>query len=271
MSLIWFDPFVWPFHAFVAAHIVSGAIGAVAFWIPVVARKGGTAHRYAGRVFASCMLLTGLIAICMSVSTLLAPLVTHPHVHESAQLIRGIFGWMMLYLAILTINLTWYGWLCILRRRSRAAMRGPVNLLLQALLLVAAGNCFWRGIEIGQVLMVGISFVGFATVATNLWYLYKPAPGPIDWQLEHIKALVGAGISVYTAFFAFGAVRLMPELALNPAFWSIPLVTGLILIVYHQQRLIRRLRRRTPSPMPVSAADAPPPPGGGVVTPPLVR
>ena len=122
-------------------------------------------------------------------------------------------------------------------------MRGPFNLTLQALLLVAAANCLWQGIAINQPLMMGISVIGFATVATNLWYLYKPVPGPIDWQLEHIKALVGAGISVYTAFFAFGAVRLMPELALNPVFWSIPLVIGLALIIYHQQRLIRRLRR----------------------------
>jgi hypothetical protein len=243
MSLIWFDPFVWPFHAFVTAHIFTGAAGALAFWVPIAARKGAAVHRWAGRVFTVCLLVTGVIAVCMSVCTLLDPVTTHPHVHESAALISGIFGWMMLYLGVLTINLTWYGWLCILQRRSRAAMRGPVNLALQGLLLAAAANCLWQGAQIGQVLMIGISMVGFATVATNLWYLYKPSPGPIDWQLEHIKALVGAGISVYTAFFAFGAVRLMPELALNPAFWSIPLVTGLILIVYHQQRLLRRLRR----------------------------
>ena len=53
--------------------------------------------------------------------------------------------------------------------------------------------------------------------ATNLWFIYKPRRGPQDWLKEHLKGLVGAGISVYTAFLAFGAVRLMPELALNPA------------------------------------------------------
>ena len=56
-------------------------------------------------------------------------------------------------------------------------------------------------------MMMGISMVGFATVATNLWFIYKPSPLPTDRIKEHIKCLVGAGISVYTAFFAFGAVR----------------------------------------------------------------
>jgi hypothetical protein len=56
---------------------------------------------------------------------------------------------------------------------------------------------------------------------------------------------VGAGISVYTAFFAFGAVRLMPQLALTPVLWGIPLVVGLTLIVYHQRRLLRSFARAT--------------------------
>ena len=51
------------------------------------------------------------------------------------------------------------------------------------------------------------------------------------------QGLVGAGISVYTAFLAFGAVRLMPELALNPALWAVPLVTGVPIILYHWRKI----------------------------------
>jgi hypothetical protein len=64
----------------------------------------------------------------------------------------------------------------------------------------------------------------------------------MDWQKEHLKGLVGAGISVYTAFFAFGAVRLMPELALNPALWSVPLITGMAIILYQWRRIGRQLQ-----------------------------
>jgi hypothetical protein len=85
--------------------------------------------------------------------------------------------------------------------------------------------------------MVAISFVGFATAGTNLWFLYKPKTGLKDWQKEHLKALVGSGISVYTAFMAFGSIRILPALALNPIMWAIPLTTGVSIILWHWWRL----------------------------------
>jgi len=229
------------FHLLVWCHIATGAIGLVAFWVPIWAGKGGSLHVRAGRVFTLCMLATGFIAIGISLTTLLIPIETHPAFsQEDTDLVRGIFGWMMLYLALLTINLAWYGWLAAINKRDQQANREWRNYLLQFLVFVAAFNCLIQGWIIGQILMVGISFVGFATVATNLWFLRKSSPAPKDWLLEHIKALVGAGISVYTAFLAFGAVRLMPEAALSPVLWAIPLVTGISLIVYHQRKVSRK-------------------------------
>jgi len=37
------------FHALVAAHIVTGSIGAIAFWVPVIGRKGGANHARWGK------------------------------------------------------------------------------------------------------------------------------------------------------------------------------------------------------------------------------
>lgn len=233
------------FHWLVLCHIVSGAIGLVAFWVPIAARKGGTLHARIGRVFTYCMLITGFLAIGISTTTLIAPLETHtaPELNADAALVRGIFGWMMQYLAVLTINLAWFGWLAAINKREHMKNLEWRNIVLQILLTVTAANCLVQGILIGQILMIAISFVGFATVATNCWFLFKKKFGPLDWQLEHIKALVGAGISVYTAFLAFGAVRLMPSVALNPILWAIPLTTGIALIIYHQQKVKRRLSR----------------------------
>ena len=159
-------------------------------------------------------------------------------------MISVIFGWMMLYLATLTVNLAWHGRLALMHRTNHAATGTPVNFALQVLLTVAAGNCLLQGYWSDQVMVMAMSLVGFATVATNLWFIFKPQPRRHDYIKEHIKSLVGAGISVYTAFFAFGAVRLMPELALTPGLWAVPLVTGLILIIYHQQATTRRFQAR---------------------------
>ena len=227
------------FRILIALHITTGATGAISFWIPVIGRKGGANHRLWGKIFTRVLLATGSFAICMSLLTLIDPLTTHPHLagQFDAEFIRGIFGWMMLFLGVLTINLTWYGWLCVQHKHNRAAMREWRNVALQPLLILAALNCAIQGILIDQVLMVAISFVGFATAFTNLWFLYKPKAGPKDWLKEHLKALVGSGISVYTAFMAFGSIRILPALALNPLMWAIPLTTGVSIIIWHWWKL----------------------------------
>ncbi len=62
-ALPFFHEFIWPFHAVVLAHIVTGSVGLVAFWVPVLAKKGGAAHRAWGKVFTASMLVTGAIAL----------------------------------------------------------------------------------------------------------------------------------------------------------------------------------------------------------------
>ncbi len=231
------------FHLFLWGHICAGAVGLVVFWVPIFTRKGGRDHVRGGRIFARCMIVTGTFAIGISTCTLLDPLGTHPH-FEDAALVTGIFGWMMLYLAVLTINLAWYGLLCIRNRRDHAGNAEWRNVALQYVLLVLALNTAFQGWRIDQVLMMGISVVGIAAAITNLRFIHR-TPSRVSWQLEHVKGLVGAGISVYTAFLAFGAVRLLPAAALSPVLWSIPLVTGLAMILWYWRRIILQDRALT--------------------------
>jgi hypothetical protein len=238
----------WVFHTLIALHIATGSIAAIAFWVPVIGKKGGERHRSWGKVFTLCMLATGSFAICMSLLTLVDPLGTHPHLVGmfDAAFIRGIFGWLMLHMGILTVNLAWYGWLCVQNRRDHLANRSRVNMALQPLVIVAALNCALQGWLIGQYLMCGLAVVGVATGVTNLRFLLRDKPPPQEWLREHLKALVGAGISVYTAFMAFGSVRILPELALHPGMWSIPLVTGVSIILYHWRKIARQRRAVRP-------------------------
>lgn len=233
------------FHILVAVHIATGTTGAVTFWVPILGRKGGPDHRRWGRIFTWCMLATGTLAIGMSILTLIDPTGTHPHLEGmfDAVFIRAIFGWLMLHMGILTVNLAWYGWLCVLNRRDHAANRTPFNLGLQAAVILAALNCATQGILAGQYLMVGLAIVGVATGVTNLAFILGARPAALIWQKEHLKGLVGCGISVYTAFFAFGSVRILPELALHPVMWAVPLTAGVLMILYHW-RQIGQLRRR---------------------------
>ena len=95
------------FEILVAAHIVTGSVGLISMWVPVIGKKGARNHKRWGKVFSYALLATGTIAIGISLCTLSAPLETHPF-SDDEPLVIGIFGWMMMYLATLTIMLAWY-------------------------------------------------------------------------------------------------------------------------------------------------------------------
>lgn len=227
----------WLFHVFVAAHIATGAVGLVLFWVPVIGRKGGAAHRRYGDVFARCILATGISAFAMSLCTLADPITTHPTLAGNPVLVRGIFGWMMLYLSTLTISLIWHGRSVVWNKADHLANRNTLAVGLQLAAILAALNCATQGWLIGQPLMMGIAVVGVASGVTNLAFIYTDHPARNRYVKEHLKALVGSGISVYTAFMTFGLARLLPSQAFNPTLWAVPIVIGVSIIAWHTRRL----------------------------------
>jgi len=153
------------------------------------------------------MIMTGFTAVAISLTTLSDPIGTHPHladhpVFANPRAITNIFGWMMLYLATLTVNLAWQGWLSLRNKQNHLANRAWHNLLSQALLTVASANCFVRGATEPEPMMMGIAMVGFATVATNLWFIYKPYPLPTD----RIKSI----LSAWSALASLSTPRSLP-------------------------------------------------------------
>jgi hypothetical protein len=233
------------FHTLVIAHIITGVTGAIAFWVPVIGRKGGVNHRRWGQVFTLALLCTGIFALGMSILSLLDPLGTHPHLagRFEESFLRGMFGHLMLHTAILTINLAWYGWLVVRHRSRQALNRTPANLALQWLVIAAAINCAVQGWLIGQPLMMAISVVGVATAGPTCtsWPSRSRPRGLAEGACE---GLGRRWISVYTAFLAFGSVRVFPELALHPGMWSVPLIIGLAIIIWHRQAIDRAARQR---------------------------
>ena len=237
------------FDLLVGAHIVTGAVGLTTLWVPVLGRKGGADHRRFGRIFVRSLLATGCLALGISVCSLIAPLETHPFADDPAQ-VRGVFGWMMLYLAVFTINLSLYGRDCVRNRARHGRNRNPRNLALQAATSVLALNCAWQGWRLGEGLLVGIALVGLVAAVLFTRFILTPDPPANEWLVQHTRGLVGAGISVYTAFFAFGAVNFMPALAFNPGLWATPCTLGVGYLVWHQLRIRGTFRRLAVSSVP---------------------
>ncbi len=233
------------FEVLIGAHIVSGSIGLLSFWVPVVSRKGGRDHRRWGRVFTWCMLVTGCAAIGISVCTLIAPLETHPQLSDAAW-IRGIFGWMMLYLGCLTIGFVDYGLAVVRHARDHSALRRLRYQGVIAAVVISGAWCGWFGWKVGHPLMMIVAGIGLVAMAMQQRFIWSAAPPRSMYVGEHFRALIGMGISAYTAFLSVGLVRAFPEHVFNPLIWAGPSTIGVGLIIYFTIK-DKASRRRAPS------------------------
>jgi len=110
------------FEALVVAHVATGVVGLTAFWGPIVTRKGASNHRKWGKAAFYGFLGAGALAIAMALLSLYGGEYRHPEITDRA-LFDGLFGWMMLYLGMLTIGFVDYGLAVIRHSRDRMALR----------------------------------------------------------------------------------------------------------------------------------------------------
>lgn len=220
------------FEAIVALHVVTGTVGLVAFWGPIITRKGAANHRKWGKAACFGFLGAGSLAIAMALLSLYGPEERIPSVTDRA-LFAGLFGWMMLYLGVLTIGFVDYGLAVVRHARDRRALRRIRYQTVIAAVVLSGAWCGIYGFKVGHPLMILVAFIGIVAMAIQQVYIWRPGDPPKGSHVgEHFRALIGMGISAYTAFMSVGLIRLMPEQVFNPAIWAGPSVIGVSLIVY---------------------------------------
>ena len=220
------------FEALVVAHVVTGAVGLTAFWGPIVTKKGATRHRQWGRATCYGFLGAGALAIAMALLSLYGPDDRHPEITDRA-LFDGLFGWMMLYLGVLTIGFVDYGLGAIKHSRNRQALRSWRHQGVIAAVVLSGAWCGYYGYTVSHPLMMLVAFIGIVAMAIQQVYIWRPTDPPRTTYVgEHFRALIGMGISAYTAFMSVGLIRLVPEQVFNPAIWAGPSVIGVGLILY---------------------------------------
>lgn len=233
------------FEALVALHVVAGAAGLTAFWGPVVTKKGSARHRKWGRATCYGFLGAGALAIVMALLSLYGSDERHPEITDRA-LFDGLFGWMMLYLGVLTIGFVDYGLAVIRHSRDRRALRSARYQGLITAVVISGAWCGWYGLKVEHPLMVLVAFIGIVAMAVQQLYIWRPAdPQRTTYVGEHFRALIGMGISAYTAFMSVGLIRMVPEHVFNPAIWAGPSVIGVSLILYFT---VKTKRAAVPKP-----------------------
>jgi hypothetical protein len=229
----------WLFHIILAVHVGAGIVALTSFWGAVATAKGSAAHRRWGHIFSSAIYVASVQALGMGMLSVAWPLAMHTQLTDVA-LYRGLLGWMMIYLGLLTISMTRYGLQMIANKRQHDRNRHWSMVALQIAVLIAGINCFVQGVMLRQPLMVIVSIIGFGTTMTYLWYIFKAARGPADYIPEHLKAMVATGIAAYTAFLSVGLIAHVPHLAFNPVIWAVPSVVGMGLIIHFLRRYPKR-------------------------------
>ncbi|MEM6908789.1 MAG: hypothetical protein AAF494_08920 [Pseudomonadota bacterium] len=220
------------FHILIIVHVITGTIGLTAFWGPIVTRKGAGSHRLWGRIACYGFIGAGALAVAMALLSLYAPDERHPEIADRA-LFEGLFVWMMLYLGLLTIGFADYGLSVVKHARSREALRRPRTQIVIAAVVLSALYCGYYGLWIGDTLMVAVAALGLAAMVLQQVFIWRAEPPSRKAYVgEHFRALLGMGISAYTAFMSVGLIRYVPEHVFNPLVWAGPSVIGVGLIIY---------------------------------------
>ena len=247
------------FLVFVILHDIAGTIGLVAFWVPIATKKGAKNHRKGGKWALTGFIGAGFLAGVMAIYSLIDTS-RHPEI-EDRQLYEGLFGWMMLYLGVLTIGFADYGVAVVKNRRARRALRSLRYQAVMAAVVVSGAWCGLFGYRVGDPLMVLVAVIGIISMLMQevfVWREYVPglgAPAPKAYVGELFRALIGMGISAYTAFLSVGLIRLVPEEVFNPLIWAGPSVIGVSLIIWftHQAKQSKKSRKPAePRAAPVS-------------------
>ena len=220
------------FEALVVAHVATGAVGLTAFWGPIATKKGAQPHRKWGRAACYGFVGAGSLAIAMALLSLYGPEHRHPEITDR-RLYEGLFGWMMLYLGTLTLGFVDYGLAVVKHSRNRRALRSLRYQAVIAAVIATGAWCGYFGWQVGHPLMVLVAFIGIVSMLIQQRYIWRSEDFPKGTHVgEHFRALIGMGISAYTAFLSVGLIRLVPEHVFNPAIWAGPSVIGASLILY---------------------------------------
>jgi len=220
------------FEFLVVLHVIAGTTGIIAFWGPIVTRKGARNHRNWGKVCCYGFMGAGGLAVVMGLLSLFGPEERIPSFTDR-ELFDGLFGWMMIYLGLLTIGFADYGLSVVKHARHRKALRRPRYQLVMAAVVLSALYCGYYGYGVGNALMIAVAVLGVVAMAIQELYVWRAKdPSAKTYVGEHFRALIGMGISAYTAFMSVGLIRLVPEHVFNPLIWAGPSVVGVGLIIW---------------------------------------
>ena len=210
---------------FVWIHVLAGFVGLVAFWVPVLTRKGGRNHKLYGKVFKYCAYIV-LAAAAISLLIRLPQMMATDFSNEIEVLITSFYVFLAYLILVVYINLR-HGFLVLEHKQDITELDTPFNNVMALLSFAASLGLIAYAIivsPLNQILLYVLSPIGISTcldIKTSIKnkHNYKKA-----WLYEHLAALLGTGIAFHTAFAVFGAAQIF-DINLSGYLQVIPWIT----------------------------------------------
>ena len=196
------------------SHIFLGFVGLVAFWIPVVAKKGGRVHVWCGKVFAFCGYVVAITAIASCWWLLIHPATWSgkPITLGDVPLNQIMFVAILAFLGTLLLKGLETG-LAVIRTRRRPETFDSVRLRTvywlegasATALFVFGAACLVLGKGALFAIPLALGIIGIQEFRSDQKFLAEPRPTPMAWWYKHMEAMIGNGVAFHTAFLVFGA------------------------------------------------------------------
>ena len=234
----------------VNVHIAVGALVLVLFWVPAFARKGSPLHVKVGKVYVTSMYVVVVTAFVASVIVLADPIgIRRPgESHgpaETAELAARfqMMSLFLLMLSVLVFTSLRHGILALRQRTVPGSLARPAHRVLIGALGVLGLIVGILGLVNSAVLLIIFGGISLAAATGMFRDTLVERPDRKAQLIAHLNGLIGSGIGVYTAFFAFGGSRLLGEILTGywqAIPWVLPAIIGTIVI----NRLERSYKRR---------------------------
>ncbi|TLX47932.1 hypothetical protein C1E24_06765 [Pseudoalteromonas phenolica] len=233
-------------------HILVGAAALVLFWVPMAATKGSSTHKRLGTLYANAMYIVSVSGVVMCIMVLLAPMTFKPQLAELSgeQLIMTIarlrvFETFLLALSLLVFVSIQHGLLVLKAKQNRELLKTPWHLVSVMSLTLSGFVVLYFGLQQSHTLYMIFGVLCSVSGVSTFHYIFKASIKEREWVIEHLSALVGSGIAVYTAFFAVGGRHLLSELL--PGQWQVlpwvlPGVIGGVMISRYKKTVNKQFK-----------------------------
>jgi hypothetical protein len=215
------------------AHVAVGTLVLAAFWRAAMTRKGGSAHRQAGRYY-----LLGMVGILVTVGAIIAE---HYRFGDRLGAVR------LAYVELIAVTAMWLAWRAIRDRADPGRFAGPVFRALAAAMTVCGLIFAGLGLHAGQVMTVGFGLIGLVFGVAMVRFV-RMGPGHRLWWLAwHLNGICLLFAATHDSFVSLGLRSLFPAVE-NPSVRSLIFVSVLSAAVVARWRLGRRYLRDVAKP-----------------------